>query len=30
MTHRIGWIVLRRMGEAMVKRLTKAGHGVSV
>ena len=30
MTHRIGWIGLGRMGEAMVKRLTKAGHAVSV
>ena len=30
MTHKIGWIGLGRMGEAMVKRLTKAGHGVSV
>jgi 3-hydroxyisobutyrate dehydrogenase len=29
-THRIGWIGLGRMGEAMVKRLLKAGHGVSV
>jgi 3-hydroxyisobutyrate dehydrogenase len=30
MTHKIGWIGLGRMGEAMVKRLTKAGHSVSV
>ena len=30
MANRIGWIGLGRMGEAMVKRLTKAGHGVSV
>src|SRR5258706_9986929 len=30
MTNRIGWIGLGRMGEAMVKRLLKAGHGVSV
>ena len=30
MTHRIGWIGLGRMGEAMVKRLIKAGHGASV
>lgn len=30
MTHKIGWIGLGRMGEAMVKRLTKAGHGVLV
>ena len=30
MTHKIGWIGLGRMGEAMVKRLTNAGHGVSV
>ncbi len=30
MTRRIGWIGLGRMGEAMVKRLLKAGHGVSV
>jgi 3-hydroxyisobutyrate dehydrogenase len=28
--NRIGWIGLGRMGEAMVKRLLKAGHGVSV
>jgi 3-hydroxyisobutyrate dehydrogenase len=28
--NRIGWIGLGRMGEAMVKRLMKAGHGVSV
>ncbi|WP_297650859.1 NAD(P)-dependent oxidoreductase [Hydrogenophaga sp.] len=27
---RIGWIGLGRMGEAMVKRLTKAGHAVEV
>jgi len=27
---RIGWIGLGRMGEAMVKRLLKAGHGVNV
>ena len=26
----IGWIGLGRMGEAMVKRLTAAGHGVKV
>lgn len=30
MTNRVGWIGLGRMGEAMVKRLLKAGHGVSV
>jgi 3-hydroxyisobutyrate dehydrogenase len=30
MTQRIGWIGLGRMGEAMVKRLLKAGHGASV
>ena len=30
MTNRIGWIGLGRMGEAMVKRLLKAGHGASV
>lgn len=30
MTSNIGWIGLGRMGEAMVKRLLKAGHGVSV
>lgn len=30
MGKRIGWIGLGRMGEAMVKRLLKAGHGVSV
>ena len=30
MANRIGWIGLGRMGEAMVKRLTKAGHGVTV
>ena len=30
MSTRIGWIGLGRMGEAMVKRLLKAGHGVSV
>ena len=30
MTKRIGWIGLGRMGEAMAKRLVKAGHGVSV
>jgi 3-hydroxyisobutyrate dehydrogenase len=30
MTKSIGWIGLGRMGEAMVKRLLKAGHGVSV
>ena len=30
MANSIGWIGLGRMGEAMVKRLTKAGHGVSV
>src|ERR1700749_4202183 len=30
MGNRIGWIGLGRMGEAMVKRLTKAGHGVDV
>jgi 3-hydroxyisobutyrate dehydrogenase len=30
MTNSIGWIGLGRMGEAMVKRLLKGGHGVSV
>lgn len=30
MGNSIGWIGLGRMGEAMVKRLLKAGHGVSV
>jgi 3-hydroxyisobutyrate dehydrogenase len=30
MANRIGWIGLGRMGEAMVGRLLKAGHGVSV
>ncbi|MDB5875072.1 MAG: 6-phosphogluconate dehydrogenase [Ramlibacter sp.] len=30
MTNRIGWIGLGRMGEAMVKRLLKKEHGVSV
>jgi 3-hydroxyisobutyrate dehydrogenase len=30
MNKRIGWIGLGRMGEAMAKRLLKAGHGVSV
>ena len=30
MGKRIGWIGLGRMGEAMVKRLLKAGHGVHV
>jgi 3-hydroxyisobutyrate dehydrogenase len=30
MTKRIGWIGLGRMGEAMVTRLLKAGHGVHV
>lgn len=30
MANVLGWIGLGRMGEAMVKRLTKAGHGVSV
>ncbi len=30
MSNKIGWIGLGRMGEAMVKRLLKAGHGVSV
>ncbi|MBC7469299.1 MAG: NAD(P)-dependent oxidoreductase [Ramlibacter sp.] len=30
MANSIGWIGLGRMGEAMVKRLLKAGHGVSV
>ena len=30
MTQRIGWIGLGRMGEAMVRRLTAAGHGVDV
>ncbi len=30
MANNIGWIGLGRMGEAMVKRLLKAGHGVSV
>jgi 3-hydroxyisobutyrate dehydrogenase len=29
-TPRIGWIGLGRMGEAMVKKLTAAGHGVAV
>jgi 3-hydroxyisobutyrate dehydrogenase len=29
-TPRIGWIGLGRMGEAMVKKLTAAGHGVQV
>ena len=28
--NKIGWIGLGRMGEAMVKRLTKAGHGADV
>ena len=28
--HSIGWIGLGRMGEAMVKKLTAAGHGVTV
>ena len=27
MSERIGWIGLGRMGEAMVKRLLKGGHG---
>src|SRR3954470_17934602 len=30
MANAIGWIGLGRMGEAMVKRLLKAGHGISV
>ncbi len=30
MANQIGWIGLGRMGEAMVKRLLKAGHGTSV
>jgi 3-hydroxyisobutyrate dehydrogenase len=30
MSQKIGWIGLGRMGEAMVKRLTKAGYGVDV
>ena len=30
MANKIGWIGLGRMGEAMVKLLTKAGHGVDV
>ncbi len=30
MSKRIGWIGLGRMGEAMAKRLVKAGHNVSV
>ena len=30
MAYRIGWIGLGRMGEAMVKRLTKAGHAARV
>ena len=30
MSNSIGWIGLGRMGEAMVKRLLKAGHAVSV
>lgn len=30
MTQSIGWIGLGRMGEAMVKKLTAAGHGVQV
>jgi 3-hydroxyisobutyrate dehydrogenase len=30
MAHRIGWIGLGRMGEAMVKRLAKAGHATQV
>ncbi len=30
MTHKIGWIGLGRMGEAMVKRLLKGGFAVSV
>ena len=30
MTNEIGWIGLGRMGEAMVKRLLKAGHAVDV
>ena len=28
--NKLGWIGLGRMGEAMVKRLTKAGHGIQV
>ncbi len=30
MTHSLGWIGLGRMGQAMVTRLLKAGHGVNV
>ncbi|NBX54262.1 MAG: NAD(P)-dependent oxidoreductase [Betaproteobacteria bacterium] len=30
MANKVGWIGLGRMGEAMVKLLTKAGHGVDV
>ncbi|MFM6992278.1 MAG: NAD(P)-dependent oxidoreductase, partial [Rhodoferax sp.] len=30
MANKLGWIGLGRMGEAMVKRLLKAGHGVDV
>ena len=30
MAQKIGWIGLGRMGEAMVKRLTKGGYGVDV
>ena len=30
MANKIGWIGLGRMGEAMVKRLTQAGHGVDI
>jgi len=30
MANKVGWIGLGRMGEAMVKRLTQAGHGVDV
>lgn len=30
MSKKIGWIGLGRMGEAMVKRLLKAGHEVEV
>jgi 3-hydroxyisobutyrate dehydrogenase len=30
MANKVGWIGLGRMGEAMVKRLTKAGHGVDI
>jgi len=30
MANKVGWIGFGRMGEAMVKRFTKAGHGVDV